>query len=347
MTDTSKNLLERIKTIPLFNDAAFRRGERSSLNSMTSIHYVIYPFLQILGYDVFNPEKMKMAENLNGEILDIGIYEDNSRILGMTVKNFNETSNLSLLDTAFKQKGLSLQRSLNIPVSIATNGVLYAIYIEGEIVAKFDITNLENERVDFLFKLLSRENLKTITTNPKFLKEAQIESKYGNLRNSAFVKEALLNELKNPSDALLETLLNSIYTKYCNTLDIEEFRNQFKGEIRSNDSSLLHIVAKSTTTATTTTATQLTEPITKAPSTNNTSNPTYNAPKVEETKEVEVEVKIETPTYTNPYSTPVEPSPAPQQPQNENVVDYTSLTFLEEDDNDGEGENLSDLLLEE
>ena len=46
------NIVNQVKNIPFLQDEKIKSGDFSNLNEMSILHYVVFPFLNALGYEI-------------------------------------------------------------------------------------------------------------------------------------------------------------------------------------------------------------------------------------------------------------------------------------------------------
>ncbi len=167
----------------------------------------IMPFIQILGYDLFNPMEVVPefitdfgAKNI--EKVDYAIFKDNEPILIIECKHHLEN-----LDKHYTQshKYFHLTKSR---FAILTNGVQYNFYTDLDLANKmdekpflsFDITNIKDQQIKELAKFhKSGFDISSILTTAS-------ELKYSNA-----IKAVFSNELTNPSAEFVKFFASRVY----------------------------------------------------------------------------------------------------------------------------------------
>jgi len=113
---------------------------------------LIIPFLQVLGYDVFNPLEVK-SEYISdfgkkkGEKVDYAVFKDNKPIIFIEAKAVTEN-----IDTHSSQLARYFNATPEVKLAIITNGVEYRFYTDVDAnnimdenpFAVIDITDLKN-----------------------------------------------------------------------------------------------------------------------------------------------------------------------------------------------------------
>lgn len=168
----------------------------------------IMPFIQILGYDVFNPMEVipEFTADLGikkGEKVDYAIMQDGKPIILIECKHWKEN-----LDIHSSQ----LHRYFNVTKArfgLLTNGIKYRFYtdleekniMDNEAFLEFDFENIKENAANEL-KKFQKEN---------FDIDKIINSASG-LKYSTAVKEILMKELAEPSEEFVRFFTKQIYT---------------------------------------------------------------------------------------------------------------------------------------
>ena len=168
---------------------------------------LIMPFLNALGYDVFNPlevvpEYIADVGVKKGEKVDYAILKDNKPIILIECKKVDNKS----LDV--KKHATQLIRYFSVTEAkfiILTNGIVYKFFSDVESQGKLD-----NEPF-FVFNLTDfKEN--HIETLSEFCKENfDIEKAFSNAGDLKYIKqfeEVIENEYRNPSDDFVKYLID-------------------------------------------------------------------------------------------------------------------------------------------
>lgn len=202
----------------------------------------ILPFIQLLGYDVFNPlevipEFISDVGVKKGEKVDFAIAKDSVPIIIIECKHWKE--NLNLHDT-------QLQRYFNVSKAkfgILTNGIQYRFY-----------TDLEKPNLmdDEPFLLFDFENYKEHSVNElgKFHKSSFDVDKITNtaslLKYSTAFKQLFQKELNEPSEEFVKFFAKQIYTGRLTEKVMEQFTEIVK---KSLQQSLKDLVSERLTSA--------------------------------------------------------------------------------------------------
>ena len=203
------NIVNQVKNIPFLQDEKIKSGDFSNLNEMSILHYVVFPFLNALGYEIYNPNEVKV------EGMDkVELYASGVNILSFRI-------NLNTLD-------LNENPSKNLLVD--TNGIRYIVYGDNEKILDFDIRHLDKENLNLIFGLLLKENIFKGVGNSKFISEKILEMNTGNLKESKYFNVALRDLLSNPSNKFIESLGERLFELYCENVNKDEFNNKILDE---------------------------------------------------------------------------------------------------------------------
>jgi len=165
------------------------------------------PFIQCLGYDVFNPVEVvpEFISDIGikkGEKIDYAIMKDGQVTILIECKHWAQ--NLDLHDG-------QLLRYFNVSkakFSILTNGIQYRFYTDLEEPNKmdekpffeFDITEMKDIQVEELKKF-----------HKSYFEIDKIVATASDLKYTKEIKSILINELKNPSPVFVKFFINQVY----------------------------------------------------------------------------------------------------------------------------------------
>ena len=168
---------------------------------------LIMPFIQCLGYDVFNPlevipEFIADMGIKKGEKVDYAIMKNNQPIILIECKSINEkldphSTQLFRYFTTTKSK-----------FGLLTNGVVYRFYtdlvelnkMDEKPFLEFDITNIKDNLIEELKKF-----------HKSYFDMEQILSAASELKYVNEIKIILANELKSPSEKFTKFFINEVY----------------------------------------------------------------------------------------------------------------------------------------
>jgi hypothetical protein len=196
-------------------------------------HAFVLPFINILGYDTFNPTEVvpEFTADLGlkkGEKVDYAIFQNDEPILIIECKNWKD--NLSI-------HGSQLFRYFHVTktrFALLTNGITYQFYtdldeknkMDQKPFLQFDITNLKDNSINEIAKFhKSNFNVENIVNNASSLKYIQE------------IRKQIDNELTTPSFEFVKLFANKVYAGRLTEKVMEEFRdlvqrgfNQFVNE---------------------------------------------------------------------------------------------------------------------
>ena len=208
-----KKLSERIKDL-----------KTKVLTEEATKHSFIMPFLNVLGYDIFDPtvvvpEFIADIGIKKGEKVDYAIFYNNKPLMVIEAKNHTEK-----LDNHNNQ----LIRYFNVTDSkfaILTNGIEYRFFSDLEEPNKMDqnpflVINLENLRERDI-KELSRFTKDNLDID-SILSMASVK------RYHREIQDIFKNEIENPSDDFVKVFARKLTDKSMTTQVIEEFRGHIK-----------------------------------------------------------------------------------------------------------------------
>lgn len=184
-------------------------------------HAFVLPFINILGYDTFNPTEVvpEFTADLGlkkGEKVDYAIIENGEPILIIECKNWKE--NLSV-------HGSQLFRYFHVSktrFALLTNGITYQFFtdldeknkMDEKPFLEFDITNLKDNSINEIAKFhKSSFDVNNIVTNASSLKYIQE------------IRKQIDTELNTPSFEFIKFFANKVYTGRLTEKVMEEFKD--------------------------------------------------------------------------------------------------------------------------
>jgi predicted type IV restriction endonuclease len=185
---------------------------------------LILPFIQVLGYDVFNPQEL-VPEYIadvgikKGEKIDYAIMQGNDPIILIEAKSINEK--LEKHDSQlFRYFGTTKAK-----FAILTNGMEYKLFTD------LDEPNKMDEKPFFTFNLLDLKDSQYYEI-AKFRKnDFNIESVLNSASELKFtnaIKILLSKEWDDPSDEIIKHILNEVYPGVKTKKVIDSFRDIVK-----------------------------------------------------------------------------------------------------------------------
>jgi hypothetical protein len=184
-------------------------------------HAFVLPFINILGYDAFNPLEVvpEFTADIGlkkGEKVDYAIYQNGEPILIVECKSWKQdlTTHSSQL---FRYFHVTKTR-----FALLTNGIQYQFFTDLDEKNKmdqkpffeFDITNLkENTTLEISKFHKSNFNVENIVTNASALKYTKE------------IKKQINDELENPSNEFIKLFANKVYTGRLTEKVVDEFKD--------------------------------------------------------------------------------------------------------------------------
>lgn len=184
----------------------------------------IMPFLQSLGYDVFNPTEVvpEYVTDLGikkGEKIDYAIFKDNAPIILIECKHWAQ--NLNLHDGQI----LRYFHVSKAKFGLLTNGIIYRFYsdlveankMDEKPFLEFDITEIKENQIDELKKF-----------HKSYFDADSIVNTASELKFSNELKQLLSQELNNPSPEFVKLFAKQVYPSIVTQKILEQFTNLTK-----------------------------------------------------------------------------------------------------------------------
>jgi hypothetical protein len=199
---------------------------------------LIIPFLQVIGYDVFNPLEVKPEfisdfGKKKGEKVDYAIFKDGKPIIFIEAKAVTENMN-----NHDSQLARYFNATTEVKLAIITNGVIYKFFTD------VDSNNIMDDN-PFAIINITDLSINDIEVLSKFKKEAfETESlvKYAeDLIYTSNLNIKLKDLLKNPSDDFIRLLIKNLSDTKITTNVIERFKPIVK---KSISNAILDIVSQ-------------------------------------------------------------------------------------------------------
>lgn len=208
------------------------------INEEMTKQALIIPFVQVLGFDVFNPIEVRpeyVADfgRKKGEKVDYAIFKDDNPIMFIEAKAVNE--DLSNHDA---QLSRYFNAVTDVRLAILTNGIEYKFFtdltadnvMDETPFLVIDISDLKNSDIENLAKF------KKETFDKEFLVKYAEELVY-----TSTLDDSLKELFKNPSDEFIRFLIKDFSNSRITTNVIERFRPIVKKAISN---AVLDIVSK-------------------------------------------------------------------------------------------------------
>lgn len=187
----------------------------------------IMPFIQTLGYDIFNPievvpEFVTDIGTKKGEKIDYAIFKDNVPAILIECKHWQQK--LDLHDNQL----LRYFHVSKAKFAILTNGVRYRFYTDLEEQNKmdekpfleFDIAEIKDNQIEELKKF-----------HKSYFDIENIINSASELKFTSAVKNVFTNEIKNPSDEFLRFFISRVYAGKITAKVLSDFSELVKKSI--------------------------------------------------------------------------------------------------------------------
>jgi predicted type IV restriction endonuclease len=193
---------------------------------------LVMPFLQALGYNVFNPSEVVPEYTCDvgikkGEKVDYAICDGGRVKMLIECKPVNSELSVSHASQLFRYFSTTDAR-----VAVLTNGVLYRFFSD------IDTPNKMDDRPFFSFQLdnVRKPDLRTLES---FTKSAfdidKIVQEAGTLKTQSLVYKSLQDEFQEPSDEFIRLIATKVHDGRLTT----QVRDTFKSLIVNSVSSLI------------------------------------------------------------------------------------------------------------
>jgi len=208
------------------------------INEEMTKQALIIPFLQVLGYDVFNPLEVKPEYvsdfgKKKGAKVDYAVFKDNTPIIFIEAKSVAEN-----LDSHSSQLAMYFNATPAVKLAIITNGVVYKFFTD------IDINNIMDENPFAAINLtdLSDSDIEVLTRFKKEAFDTESLIRYAeDLIYTSNLNIKLRNLLKNPPDDFVKYLIKEFSDTKITSNVIERFRPIVK---KSISNAILDIVSQ-------------------------------------------------------------------------------------------------------
>lgn len=208
------------------------------INEEMTKQALIIPFIQLLGYDVFNPLEVRpeyIADfgKKKGEKVDYALFKDNEPIVFIEAKSVNE--NLSNHDAQLSRYFNAVQE---VKLGILTNGIIYKFFTD------LTADNIMDEK-PFLVIDMSNLTDQDIENLSKFRKDTfdkdSLVKNAEELVYTSVLNDTLKELLRNPSDEFIRFIIKDFSNTRITSNVIDRFRPLVKKAISN---AVLDIVSK-------------------------------------------------------------------------------------------------------
>ncbi len=183
-------------------------------------HAFVLPFINILGYDTFNPTEVfpEFTADLGlkkGEKVDYAIFQDDKPILIIECKHWAENLNVHN-SQLFRYFHVTKTR-----FSLLTNGIEYRFYTDLEEPNKMDEKPFFEFNITHLKENTLHEILKFHKTN---FDVDKIVNNASSLKYTKEIRHLIQEELQNPSDGFTRLFAGKVYSGRLTEKVLDEFR---------------------------------------------------------------------------------------------------------------------------
>lgn len=221
--DKLKGLAERIKNLT-------ENFKEKILTEEATKNAFILPFIQLLGYDVFNPCEVIPELDCDiardkGEKIDYAIMQDDKPVIVIECKHWQQN-----LDNHYGQLKRYFGATIAIKFGILTNGIIYRFYtdvddqnvMDATPFLEIDMLNLNDDKIEELQKFrkgkFNIDDIKTTASDVKYL---------------SLFKERLKEQLTEPSWDFVRFLSRHFYERKMTGSIYEKFKEYTKKSFNS------------------------------------------------------------------------------------------------------------------
>lgn len=215
----AEEFVRGLGTIAILEDDDFKRGIYDHIDGRAATHFLISPFLGLLGYNIFKMNEIRFGYVVDGIEVDVALFDNGGTLAAFRVLALNEKGRFESEAEAFVSdvsKGLAIGK-IGAPLVVLTNGLDYRLYTikddQVELLSAFDLYELrraDTKTLSFVLSLLDRGSLIGAIDRPLFFNELLVKSKVGGLWKTEYVREALAKVLANPSEYLMDEIAQAI-----------------------------------------------------------------------------------------------------------------------------------------
>lgn len=220
--------------IKILGDRVIRLKDQIQTEEATKNAFIM-PFIQALGYDVFNPLEVvpEFVSDIGikkGEKIDYAIFLDNKPAILIECKHWNQ--NLSVHDGQL----LRYFHTSKAKFGLLTNGINYRFYsdlvdankMDEKPFLEFNITEIKENQVEELKKF-----------HKSYFDAESIVNTASELKYTNELKQLLHKELNNPSPEFVKLLTKQVYPSVITAKVLEQFTNLTKKSVQQYTSDLI------------------------------------------------------------------------------------------------------------
>lgn len=233
-TTLNINIMDFKDQIKILGDRVLKLNDQIQTEEATKNAFIM-PFLQALGYDVFNPMEVvpEFISDIGikkGEKIDYAIFKDKAPILLVECKHWAQ--NLNLHDGQL----LRYFHVSKAKFGLLTNGIIYRFYsdlveankMDEKPFLEFNITEMKDNQVEELKKF-----------HKSYFDVDSIANTASELKYSNELKQLLNQELLNPSPDFVKLFAKQVYPSMITAKVLEQFTNLIKKSAQQYISDLI------------------------------------------------------------------------------------------------------------
>lgn len=191
---------------------------------------LVLPFLRILGWDVENPDELKAEYSADvgvkkSEKIDLALLVDDEVKMLVECKSANVNLNQNHLNQLFRYYSVS-----DVKIAVLTNGVVYRFYTDFDRPGRMD----EEYFYELDLRRVSGSDIETLEMfrRDEFNDEDILEH-VNKLKYKMQIRDAVVGEIKNPSEDLIRLISKKVYKGVLNKKRYEFFEGIVCEEIKN------------------------------------------------------------------------------------------------------------------
>lgn len=245
------SLREGLSGLFILEDESIKQGDFSKIDKQASIHFLVSPFLSMLGYNMFNMREIRLGYEVSGVVSDVTLFDSEKALAVLRIvpladrERFAEDELDFVLDDA---KGLEMG-VFDSTLIVLTNGLDYRLYMKKsdrlELLKSFDLYSLrdgEDADLTLVTSLLHRQSLVNALDRPMMLSEILVKTMYGRLLGTDYVKDALFRMLSNPSEMFFQALAKEIMDVHFESTFSDELVDSLIDEYTSTPINFMDVI---------------------------------------------------------------------------------------------------------
>ncbi|MBP2626316.1 MAG: Restriction endonuclease, type EcoRI, subunit/Type [Firmicutes bacterium] len=231
------NFEEKVQTL----SAQILERKSHITNEEMTKHSLIIPFIQLLGFDIFNPLEVQPEYTADfgkkrGEKVDYAVLKDNKIIMFIEAKPVG-----SRLDNHTAQLSRYFNSTPELKLAIITDGVKYNFFSDVKQANIMDTTPF----FEFNFSSITNSDIETLSQFRKSSIENSVISKLAeDLSSVISIQEVLRNLFDEPSDEFIRFIIKQTGKTRLTNGAIDRYRPLIKESLLSTLSEIFNEVSK-------------------------------------------------------------------------------------------------------